>query len=156
MNIKVCLARVVWLSFNVGISKGRFFYFQYAMYMYYSCFRYLVSFCFPSFYYCKFPCSDVAGSRCFLLVCEIFGLGLVWSCGGDGGDVSSGCCLLVGSSVVLSLGLRLWLLCELLLARSVVSMKTVMVWRVVTVLISEERLVVCGTRGGVSAAALIF
>jgi hypothetical protein len=31
-----------------------------------------------------------------------------------------------------------------------------MVWRVVTVLISEERLVVCGTRDGVSAAALIF
>jgi hypothetical protein len=24
LNIKVCLARVVWLSFNVGISKGLF------------------------------------------------------------------------------------------------------------------------------------
>jgi hypothetical protein len=47
-------------------------------------------------------------------VCEIFGLGLVWSCAGDGGDVFSGCCLSVGSSVVLSLGLCLWLLWELL------------------------------------------
>ncbi len=125
--------------------------------MYYSFFRDLGSFCFPSFYHCKFPCSDTAGSRVFLLVCEIFGLGLVWSCGGDGGDVFSGCCLLVGSSIVLSLGLCLCLLCELLLlVRSVVSMKTVMVWRVVTVLISEERIVVCGTRGGASAPALIF
>ncbi len=62
------------------------------MYMYYSCFRYLGSFCFPSFYYCKFPCSDAAGSKVFLLVGEIFRLGLVCS---------------------------------------VVSMKTVMVWRVV-------------------------
>jgi hypothetical protein len=126
------LARVVWLSFNVGISKGLFFYFQFAMYMYYSFFRYLGSFCFPSFYYCKFPSSDAAGSRFVLLVCEIFGLGLVSSCGGDGGDVFSGCCWLVGSSVVLSLGLCLWLLWEMLvLVRSLVNMKRVMVWRVV-------------------------
>jgi hypothetical protein len=46
-------------------------------------------------------------------VCEIFALGLVWSCGGDGGGVFSGCCLLVGPSVVLSLGLCLRLLWEL-------------------------------------------
>ncbi len=42
------------------------------------------------FYCCKFPCSDPAGSRFFLLVCEIFGLALIWSCGRDGGDVFSG------------------------------------------------------------------
>jgi hypothetical protein len=90
LNMKVYLARVVWLSFNVGISKGVFFYFQFAMYMFYSCFRYLSSIRFPSFYPCKFPCSDAAGSRFFLLVCKIFGLGLVWSCGREGGDVFSG------------------------------------------------------------------
>jgi len=90
------------------------------------------------------------------VVCEILGLGVIWSCGGDGGDVFSVCCLFVGS-VVLLLGLCFCVLWELLvLVGRVVSKKRVMVWSVVTVLISEEGRVVCGTGGGASAGALIF
>jgi hypothetical protein len=85
-------------------------------------------FAFLHFTTVNFPVQTRQVPGVFLLVCEIFGLGLVWSCGGDGGDVFFGCCLSVGSSVVLSLGLCLWLLWELLvLVRSVVSKKRVMV-----------------------------
>ncbi len=60
-------------------------------------------------------------------MCEIFGLGLVWSCGGDGGDAFCGCCFvgrLFCCSFVGFVFVALW---ELLVClRSAVSKKRVM------------------------------